>query len=41
MARQEEAVKKLKEDVLELRSQNVSQSSSVTNLADTSTLRIG
>ena len=41
MARQEEAVKKIREDVLELRSQNISQSSSVTNLADTSTLRIG
>jgi hypothetical protein len=41
MARQEEVVKKLSEDVLELKSQNISRSPSVANLVDTSTMRIG
>ena len=41
MARQEEVVKKLSEDVLELKSQNLSRSPSVANLVDTSTMRIG
>ena len=41
MARTEEVVKKLSEEVLTLKSQNLSRSPSTSNLVDTSTMRIG